>query len=380
LLAGLAGGTCTLAATLARTGYAAGVVGLAVTGAAWLLRWRIRPGPAAAGLLPIALVILALATVTGFTGMRARFADTATDFTTREGNWRAGLAVREGGILPTLFGMGLGTYQRAMFARSDVNRPTNVVLRRDGEAMVAVMSLNTPFYLGQKIGVDGTPVRIRLQARAIGAPDGVSVSLCDKVLLYSDQCRGAGLALKDPETWQTMDATVETGGLGQAALFGLLHRPVELSIFGGPGQIEVRDVDVTDAAGAPVLANSDFAHGLDRWLITDDSHVSWRMLNVYLMLFFETGIVGVAAYLALAGSALLAGLTGAMRDTVYAAAVTGSIAAFLVSGLFDDVLETPRVATLFFLVACSAFLESTGASQAMPGGRTRHPHHDLDEP
>ncbi len=32
------------------------------------------------------------------------------------------------------------------------------------------------------------------------------------------------------------------------------------------------------------------------------------------------------------------------------AAVTGAIAAFLVSGLFDNILEAPRVATLFFLI------------------------------
>ena len=74
-------------------------------------------------------------------------------------------------------------------------------------------------------------------------------------------------------------------------MFGLLRRPVELSLSGPQGHtIEVRDISLTDNHGNPLLANGDFADGLDRWIFTDDSHVSWRMLNQYLMLFFETGI------------------------------------------------------------------------------------------
>jgi hypothetical protein len=353
LLIVLVCGTYTLAATLARTAYAAGAVGIGVTGIAWLRGARTRPGNAVARTLPILLVCAALAGIAGFTGMRARFADTGTDFTTREGNWRTGLAVRDRSILGTIAGTGLGTYQRIMFKRSGVNRPSNLALRPDGAETAVVMSINTPFYLGQKIGVDGAPVRIRLQVRAIGAPDGVTVSLCDKVLLYSDQCRSTGLTLAHPGVWQSMDATLQTKDLGRSALFGLLHRPVELSVFGAPGQIEVKDLSVMNDAGQPVLDNAGFTRGLDHWLITDDSHVSWRILNVYLMLFFEMGLFGVAAYLALSGAAIMAALNG---GTDYDAAIAGSVAAFLVSGLFDNVLEAPRVATLFFLIAGSAFL------------------------
>lgn len=362
-------GTYTLAATLARTGYAAGAIGLGVTGVAWVAGRGRRGGSAISGVVPVLIVILVLAGIASFTGMRARFADTAADFSTREGNWRAGLAVRDTGVLPTVFGMGLGTYQRAMFTRSDVNRPSNLALRREGSGRVLVFSVNTPFYLGQKVPVDGTPLRIRLRARAIGAQDGVTVSLCDKVLLYADQCQSAGLKLPQPGVWQSLDAQLETHDLGRRALFGWLHRPVELSVFGGPGQIEVADVSVTDAAGGPVLANSGFEHGLDRWLITDDSHVSWRMLNVYLMLFFETGMLGLLAYLALAGVAMASGLSCAMWGSIHGAAIVGGIVSFLVSGLFDDVLEAPRVATLFFLILGAGILEKV----ARPRGRLTVP-------
>jgi hypothetical protein len=364
LLVSLAAGTYTLAATLARTAYAAGVIGLCIASAAWLRSARIGNRPLAAGLLPILFVIGALGGVAAFTGMRARFADAATDFSTREDNWRGGLtAARRTDPLSTVFGMGLGTYPRAIFEHSPVNRPGDVALQRDGARTVLVMRFNAPFYLGQKIHVEGAPIRIQLQARAAGAHDDLTVILCDKLILYSDQCRSAGLNLAEPGVWQSMDVTLDTHDLGREALSGLLHRPVELSIFGGPGEIEVTGLNATDAAGRPVLANADFAHGLDRWLITDDNHLSWRMKNVYLMLFFETGLFGVAAYLALCGAAMTAGLSGGL----YGTAITGSVAAFLVSGLFDHVLEAPRIATLFFLIVGCAFVATASQQTPRPG-------------
>jgi O-antigen ligase len=74
------------------------------------------------------------------------------------------------------------------------------------------------------------------------------------------------------------------------------------------------------------------------------------MLNEYLMLWFETGGVGVLAFLALSGAAMAGGMRAAGQGAVTGAAVAGSVASFLISGLFDNVLEAPRLATLFFLV------------------------------
>jgi hypothetical protein len=344
----LLAGSYTLAATLARTGYAAGMAGVGVT---VLSRIGGRGRGLAGSLLPVAIFAAIILGVGGFTGMRARFAESSTDFATREGNWRAGLAVRDQGVLPTLFGMGLGTYQRAMLERSPVNRPSDLVLLGGGGVELRIHS---PFYLGQKIIPDGGMMHVALSARAIDGPGDISVIFCDKVLLYSDQCRGAGGKAPLNAGWRHFAWDVPSAGLGETALSGLVRRPVEFSVFTAAGVLDVRDIEVTDDRGRSLLANADFRHGLDRWIFTDDSHVSWRMLNVYLMLFFETGVVGVLAYLALAavaiGHAIKAG-------GVVGGALTGSVVSFLVSGLFDDVLEAPRIATLFFLVCVCALTQ-----------------------
>jgi hypothetical protein len=355
----------TLAVTFARTAYAAGMVALVVASLGWF--WtanRRRTGSVTIGIALAVLIVSALAATAAFTGMHARFAASTEDFLTRQDNWRAGLAVREPAIPETIFGMGLGTYQRSMLMRSPVNRPSDLVLNRDDEGAYASMRVETPFFLGQKVVLpESGSLHLTLRARSIDGQTTLSVVMCDKVLLYSDNCSGAETRLTQPNQWISVNTTLPIDGLGARALFGLLRRPVELSLFGSVGhRIDVRDIASTADDGRSVLLNGDFRHGLDRWIFTDDSHVSWRMLNQYLMLFFETGILGVAAYIALAGLALAGGVRAVRRGVGTGAAVAGAVAGFMVSGLFDNVLEAPRLATLFFLVCGCGLMQWEAAS------------------
>jgi hypothetical protein len=359
MLCGLGGGYA-LAVTFARTAYLAGMVAMVVAGSGWL--WaanRHRARAFVPGIVLVLIVVSTLAATATFTGMQARFTASATDFLTRRENWRAGLAVRDGGVAETLFGMGLGTYQRAMLMRSPINRPSDLVLNRDDAGTYASMRVETPFFLGQKITLpDAGNVYLTMQVRSSNGPADLNVLICDKVLLYSDNCRGAHTSLAVPNRWVPFSATLPTDGLGGRALFGLLRRPVEFSLFGSVGHgIDVRDISLTDDTGRPMLANGDFGHGLDRWGFTDDSHVSWRMLNQYLMLFFETGIFGVTAFVALAGLAFAGGVRALRGGVASGAAVAGAVAGFMVSGLSDNVLEAPRLATLFFLICLCGLMQ-----------------------
>jgi hypothetical protein len=254
--------------------------------------------------------------------------------------------------------MGLGTYQRTMLSRSPINRPSDLVLDQDEAGTYASIRLESPFYLGQKIALpESGPFHLTFRSRS---PDGLTadVLICDKVLLYSDNCRGVDSRPTAPNQWTTIQTTLPASGLGSQVLFGLLRRPVELSLSGPIGHsIDVRDIALTDDAGRPLLVNGDFQRGLDRWIFTDDSHVSWRMLNQYLMLWFETGILGLTAFAALSGLAMAGGFRSLLAGSVTGAAITGAIAGFLVSGLFDNVLEAPRLATLFFLTCCCGLIQ-----------------------
>jgi hypothetical protein len=359
LLTCLLGGY-TLVITFARTAYVAGLIALAVAGFGWLWASRRQHRPVVLGLIPVLLVLAALAAAASFGGMRDRLADSAKDFETRRANWTAGLAVRDTGVLPGLFGMGLGTYQRTMLMRSPINRPSDIVLKQDRQGTYVSMLVETPFFLGQKISPPSTgDLHLTLLARGFDGQATLNVMVCEKVLLYSDHCRGDAAKLTEAGVWQPIAITLPVAGLDSETVLGWLRRPVELSLLGGPvgHRVEVRDLRLADDAGQKLLANGDFTRGLDRWIFTDDSHVSWRMLNQYLMLWFETGALGVAAFLALGGLAVAGGIRATWRGAVTGAAVAGSVVGFMVSGLFDNVLEAPRLATLFFLVCLCGLVQ-----------------------
>jgi hypothetical protein len=75
------------------------------------------------------------------------------------------------------------------------------------------------------------------------------------------------------------------------------------------------------------------------------------------MLFFETGIFGVTAFVALAGLAFAGGIRALRGGVASGAAVAGAVAGFMISGLFDNVLEAPRLATLFFLICLCGLMQ-----------------------
>jgi hypothetical protein len=263
-----------------------------------------------------------------------------------------------------------------MAMRSAVNRPSDIVVQRDGDGPYLSMRVEAPLYLGQKATppASGT-LRLSLLARSVDSQVTLGIALCEKVLLYSDNCRGDSVVLR-PGSWQDVAVTLPADGLGgQGQLSGVaglgwLRRPVELSLFGGPAghHLDIRGVRLWDQTEREVLVNGDFLHGLDRWTFTDDDHLSWRMKDLYLMLWFQTGFLGVAAFFAFTGLALAGGIRAALSRAagsgadlfgagLSGAAVAGSIAAFLVSALFDDLVEPTRLATLFFLVCLCGLMQ-----------------------
>jgi hypothetical protein len=115
--------------------------------------------------------------------------------------------------------------------------------------------------------------------------------------------------------------------------------------------LDIGHVRFLDPQGRDLLANGDFSHGTERWFFTDDDHLVWRVENQYLMNFIEGGAVGLAAFVLLAGAALVGAARGMARGDSIAACVAGALAGFLVCATFNSLLDAPRLATMFYLIA-----------------------------
>jgi hypothetical protein len=371
ILIGL-GGAHSLAVTFARTAYAAALGASGIVSLGMLLAAR-RRGRASLALvlLPLAAVLAVIGAAASSSMMQQRFGTLAQDLLTREGNWKAGWSVRDSGLATDLFGMGLGTYQRAMLLRAPVDRPSDLRLEPDGQGSFVSLHSLTPLYFGQKIPVPSPgPLRLTLRFRGDSPSAAIAFALCDKVLLYSDNCRGGQISPSRPGEWESVSAVVDGKGLGDVAIAEIVRKPVEFALYVPAlgNTVAFDDVSLRDAAGNELLANGDFEHGLDRWLFTDDDHLSWRIKNQYIMQLFELGALGLVSLLALCGLALAGGLRATLRGNPMGAIVAGSIGSFMISGVSDYVLEVPRIVALFTMICWAGMLlwEDKRPGQSVP--------------
>ena len=85
----------------------------------------------------------------------------------------------------------------------------------------------------------------------------------------------------------------------------------------------------------------------------------WRIMNQFLMEISEEGWLGLAAFSLLVALAFARALRAGINGNLTGAAVAGALAAFLVSSMFDSLLDEPRLSTVFHLI-CFAGILMTG--------------------
>jgi VanZ family protein len=376
LMAAAAGGYA-LVVTYARTGYAAAALGIGVVALLWPIASMRRGVRWLAALVPVPLLLALAAIVVGAASetqfMASRFTTLVPDFEIRVGNWKAGLAARDPGWGDTLFGTGLGTYPRLAATRiSGRAVPSSFVLGRDRDSQYVSFLVRSADYFGQKLSIPpGGDLHLTLAVRPRGGPTTVVAFLCAKWLLYSADCVSMPLTASAADQWNQVSADFGAQALEGLRRSGIVPRPVELS-FGFPhGQtVDISDVSLRDGAGNELIANGDFTDGTARWLFTDDDHIAWRIMDLYLLVFFESGAVGLAAFLALVAVSLAGGLAAIRSGEALGAAVVASLLAFLAAGVMDGLEDAPRLMSVFFLVVLAGMLVRVAPGVAGPNEKT----------
>lgn len=349
-----------LIVTFARAAYGSAAVAMlaAIAGHAAATRYRRRVPTSHRAFGALLLVgFLGAITLAAFSAkMSARFETSVPDLGIRQANWTDGLEMMDASLMAQVFGMGTGTFPRTAVLRAPpAHHPTNFVIERQPPMRFLRMQFGSTLYFGQKIVIE--PHHTYRLSLAMRSPDGtgeLAVTVCEKLLLYSDDCRPLRFPPTPPDTWKTVTATFASGEFGRKRLLGILSRPVDLSLFGSGTALDVAHISLVDAAdpgGRNLIRNSDFANGTEDWYFTDDSHLDWQIKNQYVAEYFEGGIFGLAALLLLIGTGIAGAVRAAWSGETIAVAFAASLLAFVCSSLFDYLLGAPRIATLVYLVA-----------------------------
>jgi hypothetical protein len=342
---------------------AAGAALLALAGALWL-RWRRRAArhqrTLAASLLALALVFEAVLVFGPDSFMNRRTLKSPLDALSRTTHWRQGLGLLDGAA-DWLLGLGSGRlptrYDRDVSGGEFPGRvqfvPAPGPDATAGHARIASARTRTTLAgrhgLTQRVPLD-TGYRLTLDVRN-DRPAYLLVRVCEQHLLYSGACQATAL-LATPNAWRRHTLTLRGPPLSAGRVLApRLEAVLTLSVLNAGGSVEVDNLALSSAAGAPLLANGDFATGLAHWLPSAQSYyVPWHIDNLFLELLIERGLTGLLLALAIVAWALANLRSGAASGDAACAFIGAALCGVLAVGLVSSVLDMPRVALLASLL------------------------------
>lgn len=330
------------------------------------LRWQA----STAGIMGLAAAVVAV--LGGGAYMSDRFSTGSQDFGGRLEHWALGR-----GMLNTpadwWLGKGAGRFPANYFLNGNPEQhPGDYRLGQDGD--------NTFITIAGGLHVNGWGEIFRVTQRVsplgglplvtarVRADENVQLhfEVCEKHLLYSQDCMISQVNVKGAAgVWQDIQVPLKGGSVSRGPWYAprLLAFSMAMASRGGTAQID--DVALTGDKGQPLLANGDFADGMAHWFFSSDRHhMPWHIKSMVMNVLFDQGIVGVTLWGLLLASALWRTSFGRARQNSLAPALAASLVGFFLVGLFDSLLDVPRVAWLYYMLVLVALTLPASNSQS----------------
>lgn len=302
--------------------------------------------------------------------VQSRLATVSEDLDTRLTHWSAVFDALNDSVTDMLFGRGVGSFPR-VFRDDEINKrnqylPQISVLREPNNRFVrfSASDRNGSLFLRQRIHLPASgeaTLSLRMRGQTT-PPDKLLIELCEmNILRAKPECQWLGITLDAAKAgeWAEYSKPVDLSNFGKNLLG--LSRPVDVLLMnrGLAGAIDIDDVRLTAPDGASLIANSDFETSFDHWLFNSGDHLLWHAKNIFLHVWFETGLIGLAAFmlaLLIAFSRLFDRLE---RGDRWALMLLIALSGFLILGAFDTLIDDPRIAMLFFLLLFTAVSPAT---------------------
>jgi len=335
------------------------VLAVCVTAGTWrkplwpdTLRWQATT----AGVMGI------VATIVGIFGggsyMNGRFSTGGHDFDARLAHWQLG---RDMLRTPAdwWLGKGLGRFPANYFlAGNPQEHPGDYRLKQEGAntyiTLTGGLHINgwgEIFRVTQRVA---TPGKAAIVTARVRAEKDVSLhfEVCEKHLLYGQGCVGRQTGIKGaPGVWQAVRLELQGDGATRGDWYAPRLLAFSMAMESRGGMADLAQVALTSADGRQLLANGDFSEGMAHWFFSSDRyHLPWHIKSIFMNVLFDQGVWGVTLWGLLLVGALWRTSLGTARRHPLAPALAASLTGFAVVGLFDSLLDVPRLGWLFYLL------------------------------
>lgn len=202
----------------------------------------------------------------------------------------------------------------------------------------------------QRIDRPQGPLRLQLRVRAVQAIE-LQMEVCERQLIYGSHCLiKTVMVAPKPGSWQDLD--VDMGPSPPRGDTARAPRRVAFSMaLRTRGALaEIASVQLSDVTG-PLLQNGDFSKDLARWFFSSDlHHLPWHTKSLPLHILFEQGALGLGLVGLMLSAVLWRASVGAARGHPLAAPLVGGLLGLVVVGLFDSLIDAPRLGFVFYLL------------------------------
>lgn len=325
------------------------------------------------------IILATLVPLAGSYYLGARFATVGDDLAVRLRHWSEAIDIMTPDLATSAFGMGLGRYPETyMWKNTHGEMPGTFSYETEGGHNV-FLRLTGPQYSSvggevvrmlQHVKLNGaTGYVLALDARRTNPKAGLHIAICERWLLYPQNCMAKPITLGPPDgVWHHYEIVLSAGALARPS--GLPHATtqLEMSTDSANASVDLDNVSVRDVpTGSELIRNGSFSYSNDHWFFSSDrNHFPWHVKNFLANMFFEQGWFGLGAIALLlcyvTGDLLQRAMQGATDAAIYLAAIAG----FMVVGIFDSLFDVPRLTLLFMLVLAAANLRMRPRPTAPP--------------
>lgn len=316
--------------------------------------------------------------------MAERFSTVKGDLDYRWSHWTEALDMMTPDIATSAFGMGIGRYPDTYYWKNH-EREVPSTFRYEKEAGGNLfLRLGVPQYsrgygevirMLQRVSLTpNTTYAFSFDARGGEKPPAVSVAVCERLLLYPQNCVGVPIKFAaSGTTWQHYQVEFNSRNLGGGDW--LFRPPVQLEMSVSDGKFsDIDNVSLIDRRTAiDVIRNGSFSNANEGWFFSSDRHhLPWHVKNFALNIFFELGWLGVLGFVLLLSAVMLRLVGESVRGSTTAAIYLAAMLGFFAVGLFDSLLDVPRLAFVFFLIVSVATLKPVDRTSGAQRRRRRH--------
>jgi len=316
-----------------------------------LANWREGDRVLATGVLVAVGGVVALAL--GGYQFSNRMESVGRDFGTRLEHWSRVVEAGGDGWRERWLGNGVGSFPRHYLATfpDTVADVGSFAVRRDAGGYLR-LGAGSDLAFGQRVRIEpATTYRFTAEVRS-ETGGRLVVFLCERNLIFASNFMAncAAQSLRIPvtgEAFSSVSVDLSSARVGSRPPWARWPTLLYLKNLQGGTVLDVRAVDLLggDQGG---LRNGRFRAGTEHWFFYNDfAHLPWHVKNTPLQVWFETGWLGLAAFLA----ALYTGLVRASRLAAGEPLLAGlgsAIIGLMLIGIFGTPMDAARVSWLFF--------------------------------